>query len=66
MVVPYWRSGSTAFEEITMTVRVSLAQGLGCCVGQRMYYGGQWLKITAKFPITEAGRVVAFNIILVK
>jgi hypothetical protein len=49
-----------------MTVRVSLAQGLGCCVGQRMYYGGQWLKITAKFPITEAGRVVAFNIILVK
>jgi hypothetical protein len=49
-----------------MTITVDVATGLGYCVGQRLYIGGQWLYIKAKFPVTEHGRVTAFNVVLDK
>jgi hypothetical protein len=49
-----------------MTITVDVATGLGYCVGQSLYFGGQWLYIKAKFPVMEHGKVIAFNVVLDK
>jgi hypothetical protein len=49
-----------------MTVRVSISQGLGYRVGQPLYFGGQWLRIDATYPVMEQGRIIGYNVILTK
>ena len=47
-----------------MQITVDLAAGQGYCVGQRLYFGGQWLYIKAKFPIAAAGgKITGFNVL---
>ena len=47
-----------------MTVNMNLATGINLAVGQRYYFGGQWFKIAAKYPVHDKGQVVSYNIIL--
>jgi len=51
---------------MTMTVNVSIAKGLGYCIGQNLYFGGQYYKIDAKYPVYENGRLTSYNVILRK
>jgi hypothetical protein len=49
-----------------MTITVSLSQGQGYRVGQRLYFGGQWLRIDAIFPLTSGAIVTGYNVVLAK
>ena len=50
----------------SMTITVSLSQGQGYRVGQRLYFGGQWLRIDAIFPLTSGAIVTGYNVVLAK
>jgi hypothetical protein len=50
----------------SMTITVTVAQGQGYRVGQRLYFGGQWLGIDAIFPLTSGAIVTGYNVVLTK
>jgi len=49
-----------------MTISVSVAQGLGYAIGQRLYFGGKFRRILHKAPVTEKNgtRVIGFLVTL--
>jgi hypothetical protein len=53
-------------KETQMTITVSRSQGIQYCIGQPLYFGGQWLRIDAKFPITEKGLITSYAVVLSK
>jgi hypothetical protein len=53
-------------KESSMTITVTVAQGQGYRVGQRLYFGSQWLRIDAIFPLTSGAIVTGYNIVLAK
>jgi hypothetical protein len=49
-----------------MTITVSISQGQGYRLGQPLYFGGQFLRIQAIYPLYDQGRVIGYNVEVTK
>jgi len=46
------------------TIGVSVAQGQGYRVGQKIYFGGKFMRIEAIYPVADGARITGYSVIL--